>query len=340
MNHAGAERLRIAVIGGGTGSYTVLRGLKTYPVDLTAIVSVLDDGGSSGRLRDEFGHLPPGDVRRCLLALAADDEVSQLLRRLFEYRFERGAGLNGHSVGNLLLTALTEIAGDLEGAIRSATRLLNVRGDVIPVTLEESRLRARLADGRSVVGESNIDLRREHPNVPIRSVHLEPAVAVNPRAAAALRRADVIVIGPGDLYTSLMPNLLVDGIPAAVRASQAPVIYVSNLMTKHGETDGYSAADMAEVVRQALGVEVLDAVVASDDSFAPALLHRYAAEHSQPVTPDRARLGRLARHVHCEALAMRADIARHDPELLARALLHTVDALRARRAGPVPLAAC
>lgn len=258
---------------------------------------------------------------------------------MFEYRFERGVGLNGHSVGNLLLMALTEIAGDLEGAIRSAARLLNARGDMIPVTLEESRLCARLANGRSVEGESNINLRREHPNVPVRSVHLEPAVVGNPRAAAALRRADVIVIGPGDLYTSLMPNLLVDGIPAAVRASQARVIYVSNLMTKHGEADGYSAADMAEVVRHALGVEVLDAVVASDDSFAPVLLHRYAAEHSQPVTPDRARLGRLARHVHCEALAMRADIARHDPELLARALLHTVDALRARRAGPMPVAA-
>ncbi len=325
-------RIRVVVIGGGTGSYNVLRGLKSYPVELAAIVSMLDDGGSSGRLRDEFGHLPPGDVRRCLLALAADDDTGWTLRRLFEFRFERGFGLNGQSVGNLLLTALTEISGDLEGAIRDATRLLNVRGEVIPVTLADSRLCAVLADGTQVLGESNIDVRHVRPDLPIRDVYLDPPAPANPRAIEAIASADVIVIGPGDLYSSVMPNLRVDDLAGAIRDAHAPVVYVSNLMTKHGETDGYTAARMAEVVRSALAVPRLDAVIASTDVFDRDLLVRYRAERSEPVDLDPTRLRAITAHICAEPLAMDADIARHDPSKLADALMRTVQMLSASRA--------
>ena len=337
MNGLVSDPLRITVVGGGTGSYNVLRGLKSYAVELAAIVSVLDDGGSSGRLRDEFGHLPPGDVRRCLLALAPDDDAHRVLRQLFDYRFDKGDGLNGHSFGNLFLTALAEIGGGLEGAIQSATHLLNARGEVIPVTLADSRLCAVLTDGTRVRGECNLDVRTVRPEVPIERVYVDPPADANPRALAALARADAIVIGPGDLYTSVMPNLVVGGVPEAIRSANAPVIYVSNLMTKHGETDGYTAGRMAAVVRDALGLRRLDAVVASGDQFDPALLERYQAERSEPVAVDRHRLQMIAEYLHLEPLAMRADVARHDPQRLAHALMQTFGALLRLRAAPLPI---
>src|SRR5438309_1999605 len=200
-----------------------------------------DSGGSSGRLRDEFGFLPAGDVRRCLVALAADDSVGMLLRQLFEYRFERGEGLAGHSFGNLLLTALADLTHGTDRAIMEAAHLLRVKGEVLPITLTDSHLFAELEDGRIIEGEGAIDTRRE--STPIARVYLDPPAAATEPALEAIGSADMIVIGPGDLYTSVVPTLLVDGICQAIAASPATTVYVCNLMTKHGETDGYAASD-------------------------------------------------------------------------------------------------
>ena len=224
----------IVVIGGGTGSYNVLSGLKNTPCRITAVVAMTDSGGSSGRLRDEFGHLPPGDARQALLALSPDDHASMLLRQLFNYRFDRGSGLDGHSYGNLFLTALPEITGSTEAAIREAGRLLGIKGQVLPVTLTNVSLCARLENGKEVIGEANLDRRTVDPDVPIDYVFLKPNAFVYPETAQALEKADAIVIGPGDLYTSVIANLVVDGVAAAIRRSPAKKIYICNLMTKLG----------------------------------------------------------------------------------------------------------
>lgn len=312
----------IVVIGGGTGTYTALIGLKRHAVNLTAIVSMADDGGSSGRLRDEFGHLPPGDVRRCLLALSSDDSA-MMLRKLFEYRFDRGNGLNGHSFGNLFLTALTELTGRTEQAISEAARLLGVKGTVLPVTLSDSRLCAELEDGTVIYGESNIDIRAENPEGRISRVYLAPPAAANPAALAAFERADVIVIGPGDLYTSILPNLLVAGVPEAIERSPAIRIYVCNLMTKHGETDGFRASDFVREVQRYLGVaSSLDRVIVNDSSdFPEYLLQRYALEKAFPVEADLARCADLGPQPHFYPLAATGTLLRHDPTKLARVIL-------------------
>ena len=211
---------KIVTLGGGTGSFNLLSGLKHRDCRLTAVVTTMDSGGSSGRLRDEFGHLPPGDLRQCLLALSPDDHAGMVLRGLFNYRFDRGNGLDGHSFGNLFLTALTEITGSAEQAIDEMGRLLNIKGRVLPVTLANADLCARLRDGSAIVGETNIDRRGGGNGAPIDHVYLEPSAAVHPPTAAAIEEADAIVIGPGDLYTSIVPNLLVEGVTEALARSQ------------------------------------------------------------------------------------------------------------------------
>jgi uncharacterized cofD-like protein len=312
---------RIVVMGGGTGSYTVLSGFKHHRVQPTAIVSMADDGGSSGRLRDEFGQLPPGDVRRCLIAMSSHSSVA--LRRLFEYRFDRGYGLNGHNFGNLFLTALTDITGRSDAAIAEAGRLLGIKGEVLPVTLYDTRLCAELEDGTLIRGETNIDIRVPGPTPRIRRIFLDPPAIANPAALAALEEADAVVIGPGDLYTSVLPNLLVAGIPSAVRNSPATRVYVCNLMTKHGETDGFRASDfVAEVQRYSGGADALDHVLVNDAAAIPKnLLARYSAEQSFPVEPDIKICKRLGPTPHLRALASSANVLRHDSQLLAAEIL-------------------
>jgi uncharacterized cofD-like protein len=312
---------KVVAIGGGTGTYTVLSGLKQRDVELTAIVSMADDGGSSGVLRDEFGHLPPGDVRRCLVALSAEP-ASGMLRRLFEYRFNRGHGLNGHSFGNLLLTALTEITGSPDGAIQEAAQILNVRGRVLPVTLTNAQLCARLEDGTIIRGETNIDLRRVRPHLRILDVYLDPPARAYPAALEAIAEADIVVIGPGDLYTSVIPNLLVEGIPEAIARTRGKVIYVCNLMTKHGETDGYAACDFISEIERYLGTsEGVDAMLVSEDNLPADLLERYTREQSFPVKPEVAACQRLVPQVVVGALAAPGVLWRHDPDVLAEAIL-------------------
>lgn len=257
-------------MGGGTGTFTVLTGLKHYPVDLSAIVSIADNGGSTGILRDELGVLPPGDTRQCLVALSAGDD---LLRSLFNYRFSEGS-LNGHNFGNLFLSALEKVTGDSLSAVREAHRILNVKGRVIPVAAKATHLFAELEDGEVVEGEHAID-QLEGDRAPIARCFLSPAVNANPDAIEAIESADAIVIGPGDLYTSLMPILLVDGIREALARSNGKRLYVLNLVTKHGETDGYSASMYVDVIARALKPGSLDKVLVNTEQPPASILARY-----------------------------------------------------------------
>ena len=321
------RELRVVVIGGGTGIYAVLTGLRSHTSNITAVVSMSDNGGSSGRLRDEFGYLPPGDVRRCLVALASDAD-SLLLRQLFEYRFDRGAGLNGHSFGNLLLTALTDILGGSDRAIDEAGRLLRIRGRVLPVTLTDTQLHARLADGHVISGETDIDIRKTHHDIPIGEVFLDPEAMVNPPVVEAILEADLIVLGPGDLYTSVIPNLLVTGVAEAIRESQAKCVYVCNVMTKHGETDGFSASAFIREVIHYLGSDtVLDcAILNYHESLPRDLYERYKSQHSEPVAIDLGQCYELVPQLAIRPLTATGALVRHDATRLAETLLELAEA--------------
>lgn len=314
---------KIVVIGGGTGTYTVLTGLKEYPVDLTAVVSMVDSGGSSGRLRDEFGVLPPGDVRRALLALSNLPLEKISLRQLFEYRFDNGRGLKGHPFGNLLLTALTDITGREDLAIKEAEKILDVKGGVLPVTLESSNLCVRLEDGTIIKGETNIDIRRIRPDLKILDVFLDPPIRIFQGAKKAILASDLIILGPGDLYTSVIPNLLVEGVTEAIAKSRGKLVYVCNLMTKHGETDDFSASDFIREIKRYLGVagEKLSCVLINNDFSVPKkVLQRYKEEKSFPVKADAEECKKLVPKVIAKPLAAAGQLWRHDSKKLAKAL--------------------
>ena len=320
------HRPHIAVLGGGTGTFTILSGLKKFPVELTAIVSMSDDGGSTGILRDELGVLPPGDVRQCLVALSEGDSM---LRALFNYRFTEGS-LTGHNFGNLFLSVLEKISGDPLSAVREAQRILDVHGNVIPVTAQASNLYAELSDGTVIAGEHAID---ESPNerAPIQRCFLDPTVKANPDALAALKSADLIVLGPGDLYTSIVPVLLVDGIAEALAKSSAKIIYIVNLATKQGQTDGYTAHDYCRIMSEYINPATLHAVLVNNTPLSKALIKRYAAMGERIVPDDLS--GKKGFKVRREDLVaqhaahitpgdrMRRSFLRHDPEKLARAVL-------------------
>ncbi len=308
----------MVVIGGGTGSFTVLRGLKKYPLDITAVVSTFDSGGSTGKLRDELGVLPPGDVRRCLVALS-DESVENVLRRLFLYRFSKATSLNGHSFGNLFLAALSRILKDDALAIAEAAEILNIRGRVLPVSLAHSHLYAQLENGKVVAGESNIDVPKHDGNLRIRRVFLKPRPRLYQEATRAIKAADLVVIGPGDLYTSIVPNLLVAGVPQALRASRARKVYVCNLMTKWGETNDYSASSHARVILEYAGLKKFDYIICNRGRLNRALLAKYARHKSYPVPVDRA-VRKLASHLVLANLAHSRDLARHDSGRLAKVI--------------------
>jgi 2-phospho-L-lactate transferase/gluconeogenesis factor (CofD/UPF0052 family) len=299
----GQREPNIVVIGGGTGAYTALMGLKHHTRVLAAIISMADSGGSTGRLRDEFGHLPPGDVRKALVALAPDDDTSLILRKLFEYRFEKGDGLSGHTFGNLFLTALTEITGSLDMAIAETSHILNIRGRVIPVTLTDTHLVAETVDGHVIRGETNIDVRTIHPELPLARVYLEPGAEAHAEAVRAIEEADIVVIGPGDLYSSLLPNLLVRGIP--------------------GETDGYRASDFTRQILQYLGSDSsIDYVLANYHERLDAdVLRRYAADGSVPVGLDLTECYELVPEIRVKPLTKVGAYVRHDSHLLADAVM-------------------
>jgi uncharacterized cofD-like protein len=272
--------LKIVVIGGGTGLGTILRGLKVLTSHLTAIVAVGDDGGSSGRLRREFGILPPGDIRNCLVALA---DLEPLMERLMQYRFSGDSPLAGHNFGNLFLTAMTDITGDFEAAIKESSKVLAVRGQVLPATLENIVLKAEMSDGSMVYGESKISRSR----LPIRRLYIEPEESRPvPEALNAIKEADAIIIGPGSLYTSIIPNLLVKEIAEAIRGSKALKIYICNAMTQPGETDCYRASDHIKAIVTHSGEGLMDVAVVNTEPIPPEILERYIEEGAQPVVAD------------------------------------------------------
>jgi uncharacterized cofD-like protein len=274
---------KIVAIGGGTGLSTLLRGLKEYTGNLTAVVTVADDGGSSGVLRRELGVLPPGDVRNCIAALA---DAEPLVTDLFQYRFEDGSGLAGHSFGNLFIVAMSGVVGNFEDAIRQTSRVLAVRGQIIPSTLEDVTLHARANDGRVIAGESNIthDLSQQSSDARIEEVFLQPRnPPAHPEAVRAILDADLIVLGPGSLYTSVLPNLLVQGIRRSLIASSAAKIYFCNVATQHGETDGFSVRDHIAAIEDHMGKGFIHYVLANDNvSMTPIP----KAEQSRPVQVD------------------------------------------------------
>jgi uncharacterized cofD-like protein len=319
LNHRRLNRgPKIVVVGGGTGLSTLLRGLKYYSTNITAIVTVADDGGSSGRLRRENGVLPPGDIRNCLSALAAEEK---LLTELFQYRFRAGKGLEGHSFGNLFLTAMSDITGDLERAIAASSHVLAVRGEVLPATLCDVNLWAELADGRCITGESSIS----EAGGKIAKIGCVPAnPPALPKALQAIEEADFIILGPGSLYTSVIPNLLVPDITEAIARRKAPTIYVCNIMTQPGETQDYTVSDHIKAIDVACGRQLFNAVLVQSQSPSAQALIRYAQENSHPVFIDREAVRASGRQI-VNANVMDEDpetgYVRHNPEFLARVLL-------------------
>ena len=283
MNEPFAKaEVRIAVIGGGTGSFTMLSSLKQHTSQLAAIVSMADDGGSTGVLRDELGTLPPGDVRQCLVALSDSPKV----RDLFDYRFSEGS-LAGHSFGNLLLTALEKVSGDFNEAVETASEILRVNGTVIPATLDNVRLKMEWPGASLVLhGERVIDAEFFQRDPRKAHLTLEPAAAVNPTAIAAIEQADIIVIAPGDLYTSLGPLLVIDGIGAALKKSTAMKIYVSNLVSKQGQTDGFTVSDHAAEIERFAGTAFLDYVLYSNQTPSDEVARLYKEEGGYVTTVD------------------------------------------------------
>jgi uncharacterized cofD-like protein len=314
-------------IGGGTGLSALLRGLKHHVgtprlSHITGVVTVTDDGGSSGRLRRELGVLPPGDIRNCIAALA-DDEG--LLTRLFQYRFPNGGGLLGHSFGNLFLTALTGITGDFYQAILEAEKVLSVRGKIFPATVTDIRLRGRGVSGAVYEGESAVGTSGEE----LAALELDPpAPPAFPQAVAALESADLILLGPGSLYTSILPNLLIPGIRQAVAKSQAPVILLLNLMTQPGETDGMMGADHLRAIEQLAGRGLVDAVLANVTPIPEPLLAHYAETGSECVTTDRQDVESMGLQVVEADLLAEGDLIRHDSAKLAQAVLNLAERAR------------
>lgn len=308
---------KIVVVGGGTGLSTLLRGLKTYSANITAIVTVADDGGSSGRLRREIGVLPPGDIRNCLAALADEEK---LLTELFQYRFRAGDGLVGHSFGNLFLTVMSEVTGDLERAIAASSKVLAIRGQVLPSTLSDMRLWAELADGRRIEGESNItEAQGKIVRIGCTPTH-PPAL---PKALQAIAEADFIIIGPGSLYTSIIPNLLVPEITEAISKRQIPRLYICNIMTQPGETDGFAVSDHIRKLDEICGCRLFDVVLVQRTSPSAQSLIRYAKENSHPVFFDREAVMQLGRRAIL-ANVMDEDeqgLVRHNSDRLSRILL-------------------
>lgn len=330
---ADSSPLRIVAIGGGTGLSALLEGLKHFvyddsdrlAVDITAIVTVTDDGGSSGRLRREFDVLPPGDIRNCMVALSED---SALLARLFQHRFEQGRGLKGHSFGNLFLTALTQIMGDFPDAVRVSSEVLNIAGHIYPSTTSNVALSATLANGTLVTGETKIS-RSNHRIQRIRLV--PPKVKPLPEALNAIAEADVITLGPGSLFTSVIPNLLVDGIPAAIRRSQAVKAYFVNLMWQPGETTEFTASDHISAIHKHAGGKLLDYAVVNIRPITSAVKKRYARELALPVENDISKLFKMGLKVMAGNLVQRGQKVRHDPDAAASVVMKLAEEGRRRK---------
>jgi uncharacterized cofD-like protein len=319
---------KVVTIGGGTGSFMLLSGLKQYPIELSAIVSMADDGGSTGILRDELGVLPPGDVRQCLVALS---ETPDMLRELMNYRFANG-GLEGHNFGNILLSALEKITGDFGTGVEEAAKILNVRGEVIPVTLSNTRLYMELEGGGLLSGEHEINVSKKFERVGVKKVFLRPRPKANPLAIQKILEADLVIIGPGNHYCAILPNLLVPGIAEALRKTKAKVVYNCNLISKRGQTDSFSLEDYVDEVNGYIGSPRIDYVTYNIAKPPTALLKKYQSEGLLvPFLNDRPRNYRVIRadilsgkkHARQkeDKIAHTRAFIRHDPEKLAKVLV-------------------
>ncbi len=306
---------RIVVVGGGTGMPNVLHSLKQYTSNLTAVVTVADDGGSSGRLRNDFGTPPPGDIRNCIVALS-DQET--LLNDLFQYRFKGHGDLNGHSFGNLFITVMKEITGDFARAVEESSRVLSTRGTVMPVTFENMTLQAKLKNGKVVVGESNISKSK----APIDHVSLkEKGIKPNREVLKAILEADAIVMGPGSLYTSVIPNLLIPQVAETIALSRAVKIYVCNVMTQPGETDGFTVSDHVNAILKHTGPNFIHYVIANKEKVSSNLLHRYEMYHQEPVVLDEKAVSELGVKLLRANLLNHENYVRHSSDKLGRAII-------------------
>ena len=275
----------IVVIGGGTGTFVVLKGLKVYRQKLAAIVSMSDSGGSNKRIRDEFGLLPTSDLRQCLVALSDENGGVGLLRKLFMYRFEKGEGIAGMTFGNLFMAALTDIVGSQEEAIKQTGKVLRIHGTVIPVTFTDTNLSATYEDGTTVTEEHFIDEPKHDGTLKITNLALTPNATANPDAVSAIEKANLVILGPGDLFTSILPNLIIPGIKDALGRTKATVVYVMNLMTKYGQTYGFTASDHVKALETYIGKSI-DAVIINTTQIPKSVLEVYEKGKEFPVIDD------------------------------------------------------
>lgn len=309
------KKPKVVVVGGGTGMPVLLRGLKNLPIDLIAVVTVADDGGSTGRLRTEMAIPAPGDIRNVIAALS---DAEPMLVELFQHRFEVGNGLSGHSLGNLLLAAMTSVTGDFYDGIKEISRVLNVKGTIYPISTENLSLHAKMEDGTIVSGESNIPLS----NKKIDHVFLSPE-PVKPfsHAVQAIIDADLVVIGPGSLFTSIMPNLIVPSVQEALEMTSAKIVYVCNLMTQAGETTGYTASDHVQAINRHIGGGIVQAIVVHNEPIKGTVREKYAEENAEPVIYDIDKLLSLGLEIiEGDIINKEVPAVRHDTDKIAKLL--------------------
>ncbi len=331
------KKTKVLVIGGGTGTFTILTGLKKYPqLDLSVIVSMMDDGGSNRVIRDEFGLLPTSDIRQCIVALS-DEKPGDLLRKLFTYRYTSGTGIAGMTFGNLFMAALADIYKDQELAIQKTCEFLDVAGNIIPVTFDKTHLVARYENGKQIMGEHIID-EPDNEQAKYKIVELEvfPESEPNPKAIKQIYESDCIIFGPGDLHTSVLPNILIPGIAEALRKSKAKKIFVVNLMTKHGQTDNFKTSDFLSELEKYLGKNLINYVLVNKSrNFPEGILERYKLEKAEPV-PDDLKDTKTMKVIRCDFISkdvyekpssdkLTRSLIRHDPGKLAGAILSVLE---------------
>lgn len=326
----------ITVIGGGTGTFVVLSGLRDYKADVTAVMSMMDSGGSNRVLRDEFGLLPTSGIRQAIVALSEIQNDGLLLRKLFDYRYHQGVGISGMTFGNLFMAALSDIYGSQIKAVEATCRLLNVRGKILPITLDDSHLVARFNDGVQVLGEHLIDESKKHDGTRrIVELQIIPSAKVYPPVKKAILEADLIIFGPGDLYTNTIADLVVEGVIPAIKETKAKIVLIMNLMTKYGDSFGYRASDYISDLEKYFGKNILDFVLVNNCSnFSDEILNKYKEEHSQPVEDDLGD-GTYYKIVRGDFLStdipvkqkgdrLQRSLFRHDPKKLARAIMSLI----------------
>jgi uncharacterized cofD-like protein len=310
----------IVVIGGGSGIFNVLKGLKNYPVSITSIVTTFDNGGSTGILRDEFGTLPPGDIRRSLVALSPDTGDSTI-RDLFNFRFPKDSSLHGHSFGNLFLQALTSISGSEVSAIKKAADILNIKNTILPISIDNAQLCAKLENGEIIKGETNIDIPKHDGSIKIKEIYLEPKAIIYSEAYDAIINADLVIIGPGDLYTSILANVLVEGFSDAIKNTKAKIVYILNIMTKWGETNNFLASEFVKTLLSYVKIDKLDYVICNNSPINKDLLEKYKQAKSEQVIIDNEELKKYTDNIIEEDVALETDIVRHDAGKISHILM-------------------